>query len=40
MSMTMEQLEIRIDDAAANGVCWGPRSALVAAVLHLMELDA
>jgi hypothetical protein len=40
MSVVAEQLEGRIDIAAANGFRWGSRSALVAAVLHFRELDA
>jgi hypothetical protein len=38
MSTVAEQLEDQIDAAAANGVRWGSRSALVAAVLHFPEL--
>jgi hypothetical protein len=38
MSMTAELLEGRIDIGAANGVHWGSHSALVAAVLHFLEL--
>jgi hypothetical protein len=30
----------QIDATAANGVCWGSHSALVAAVLHFLELMA
>jgi hypothetical protein len=33
-----ELLEGQIDAAAANGVCWGSRSMLVAAVSHFLEL--
>jgi hypothetical protein len=34
-------LEDPIDTAAANGVCWGgTRSALVAALLHFLELKS
>jgi hypothetical protein len=39
MPAVAELLEGRIDTAAANGVCWGSRSALVAAVSHFPELD-
>jgi hypothetical protein len=38
MSMTAELLEGWIDIGAANGVHWGSHSALVAAVLHFLEL--
>jgi hypothetical protein len=33
-----ELLEGQIDAAAANGVCWGSRSMLFAAVSHFLEL--
>jgi hypothetical protein len=32
-------LEGRIDTAIANGVHWGTRSALVATLLHFLELE-
>jgi hypothetical protein len=38
MSTVVELLKGRIDAGAANGVCWGSRSALVAAVSHFLEL--
>jgi hypothetical protein len=40
MSTVVELVGNRIDAAAANGVSWGSRSALVAVVLHFLELDA
>jgi hypothetical protein len=39
MSAVVERLESQIDVAVANGVRWGSRSALVAAMLHFPELD-
>jgi hypothetical protein len=38
LSMTVVLLKGRIDAATANGVRWGTRSALVAALLHFSEL--
>jgi hypothetical protein len=38
VSTAAELLEDRIDDAAANGVRWGSRSALAAAMSHFIEL--
>jgi hypothetical protein len=38
-SLVVELLEGRIDAVAANGVCWGSHSALVATVLHFSELN-
>jgi hypothetical protein len=38
MSTVAELLEGRVYAAAANGVRWGSRSALVAAVSHFLEL--
>jgi hypothetical protein len=38
MSTTTELLESRIDVVTANGVRWGSRSTLVAAVLHFLKL--
>jgi hypothetical protein len=40
MSVGVELLDSQIDVAAANGVCWGSRSALVAAVSHFPELKS
>jgi hypothetical protein len=40
MSLVAEWLEGQIDATAANGVHWGSRSVLVAAVLHFPELEA
>jgi hypothetical protein len=40
MSAVAERLKGRIDTAAANGVRWGSRSALVATMSHFLELDA
>jgi hypothetical protein len=37
-SMSVQLLEGWIDAVAANGVYWGSRSALVAALLHFLEL--
>jgi hypothetical protein len=37
MSMAAEMLEGRIDAATANGVWWGSRSVLVAAVSHFLD---
>jgi hypothetical protein len=39
MSTVAELLESCIDAAAANGVRWGSRTALVAIVSHFPELD-
>jgi hypothetical protein len=39
MSTVAELLEVWIDAAAANGVCWGSCSTLVAAVSHFSELE-
>jgi hypothetical protein len=38
LSMVAELFEGQIDTAAANGVQWGARSALVAALSQFMEL--
>jgi hypothetical protein len=38
VSMVAERLEDRIDDAAANRVHWGSHFALVATMLHFLEL--
>jgi hypothetical protein len=38
LSMAVELLEGQIDTVTANGVRWGTRSALVAALLHFLEL--
>jgi hypothetical protein len=38
MSLVVELLEGQIETTAANGVHWGSRSMLVAAVLHFLEL--
>jgi hypothetical protein len=38
MAVVTEQLDDRIDAAAANRVCWGSHSTLVAAVLHFPDL--
>jgi hypothetical protein len=40
LSMVVEWLEGRVDATAANGVCWGTRSALVAALSHFLEQEA
>jgi hypothetical protein len=40
LSMVAELLEGRIDTAAANGVCWGTRFVLVAALSHFSELKS
>jgi hypothetical protein len=37
--MTTELVKDRVDAAAANRVRWGTRSTLVAALLHLLELE-
>jgi hypothetical protein len=37
--MVAEEAENRINTAAANGVRWGTRSALVAILSHLPELE-
>jgi hypothetical protein len=39
LSMAVELLEGWVDFAAANGVRWGTRSALVAALSHFLKLD-
>jgi hypothetical protein len=39
MSTVVELLEGRINTVAANGVCWGTRSMLVAALSHFPELN-
>jgi hypothetical protein len=39
MSAVTELLEGRIDVAATNGVRWGPCFALVATVMHFLELE-
>jgi hypothetical protein len=38
LSTVVEMLECWINVVAANGVHWGTRSALVAALLHFLEL--
>jgi hypothetical protein len=38
LSSVAELLEGGIDFTAANRVCWGTQSALVAALLHFLEL--
>jgi hypothetical protein len=38
LSSAAELLEDRIDAAVADGVCWGTRSTLVAALSYLLEL--
>jgi hypothetical protein len=40
LSTAVELLEGHINAVAANRVCWGTRSALVAALSHLLELEA
>jgi hypothetical protein len=40
LSMMAELLKGRIDIMAANGVRWGTRSALVAAMSHFSELKS
>jgi hypothetical protein len=40
LSMAMKLLQGRIDTVAANGVCWGTRSALLAALSHFLELKS
>jgi hypothetical protein len=39
LSTTAELLEGRVDDVATNGVHWGTRSALVAALSHFPVLE-
>jgi hypothetical protein len=38
LSTVVELLKGQIDTAPTNGVCWGTRSALVAILLHFLEL--
>jgi hypothetical protein len=40
LSVVVELLEGWIDTAVANGVRWGIRFALVAALSHFLELEA
>jgi hypothetical protein len=40
LSMVVELLEGQIDTTTTNGVCWGTRSALVAAMSHFLELKS
>jgi hypothetical protein len=40
LSMVAELLEGRIDTTVANGVCWGTRFVLVAALSHFSELKS
>jgi hypothetical protein len=40
LSTTTELLEGQVDAAAANGVYWGTRSALVTALSQFLELEA
>jgi hypothetical protein len=40
LSIAAELLEGRVDIAAANGVCWGTQSVLVATLSHFLELEA
>jgi hypothetical protein len=40
LSSIIELLEGRIDAATTNGLRWGTRSALAAALLHFLELGA
>jgi hypothetical protein len=40
LSTVVELLEGRIDTAATNGVRWGTRSALVAALSRFLELNS
>jgi hypothetical protein len=39
LSSATELIEDHIDTMTANGVHWGTRSALVAALLHFLELE-
>jgi hypothetical protein len=39
LSMVVELLEDRVNVVAANGVCWGTRSTLVAILLHVLEFE-
>jgi hypothetical protein len=39
LSIAVQLLEGQVDTTAANGVCWVTRSALVAALLHFLELN-
>jgi hypothetical protein len=39
LSMVVELLEARVDIAATNGVHWGTRSVVVAALSHFLELE-
>jgi hypothetical protein len=38
LSSMVEKIEDSMDTAAANGVCWGTRSMLVATLSHFPEL--
>jgi hypothetical protein len=40
LSMVVELLDSRIDTTTTNGVHWGTRSALVAALSHFLELKS
>jgi hypothetical protein len=40
LSMVVKLLEGQIDVVAANGVCWGTRSALVTTLSHFLELKS
>jgi hypothetical protein len=40
LSVVVKLLDGRIDTTTANGVSWGTQSALVAALLHFLELKA
>jgi hypothetical protein len=40
LSMVAELLKGQIDTTTANGVCWGTRSALVAALSHFLKLKS
>jgi hypothetical protein len=40
LSLVVESFESWVDIAAANGVCWGTRSTLVATLSHFLELKS
>jgi hypothetical protein len=40
LSMVVELLDGQIDTTTTNGVCWGTRSTLVAAMSHFLELKS
>jgi hypothetical protein len=40
LSMAVELIEGQIDTVAANGMCWGTQSTLIAALLHFPELKS